>query len=332
MNGLSKGTGLNKGTGLTKSSVRWVEVDESAEGQRIDNFLVKTLKGVPRSHIYRILRSGEVRVNSGRVSATYRLKPGDRMRIPPVRVAAPASRRSGRSGPLGATPLYEDDMLLAINKPAGVAVHGGSGISLGAIEQLREERPNQPFLELIHRLDRETSGVLLLAKRRRALTELHSQLRHGQVDKRYQALVLGKWTKPRQSVRLPLRKYVIGGGERRVSVDPQGAAAMTVFRLLGHYDGLSLLEAELKTGRTHQIRVHLSHLGFPIAGDDKYGNYDVNKSLQKKGLKRMFLHAVSVTLKHPVSGERLRIEAPLPEELDRFIGSMKPGSMRVDNK
>jgi 23S rRNA pseudouridine955/2504/2580 synthase len=326
MNGLSKGTGLNKG------SVRWVEVDESAEGQRIDNFLAKALKGVPRSHIYRILRSGEVRVNSGRVSATYRLRPGDRVRIPPVRVAAPAARRGGGVGigQLGATPLYEDEWLLAIDKPAGVAVHGGSGVSLGAIEQLREERPNQPFLELIHRLDRETSGVLLLAKRRRALTEVHAQLRHGKVDKRYQALVLGNWKKPRQSVQLPLRKYVIGGGERRVAVDAEGAAAMTVFKLLGHYDGYSLLEAELKTGRTHQIRVHLSHLGFPIAGDDKYGDFEVNKSLQKLGLKRMFLHAVSVTLKHPASGERLRIEAPLPVELDRFIGSMNPGSMHVD--
>ncbi|UCH46725.1 MAG: RluA family pseudouridine synthase [Betaproteobacteria bacterium] len=308
--------------GLSKGSVNWVEVDESAEGQRIDNFLAKSLKGVPRSHIYRILRSGEVRVNSGRVSATYRLKPGDRVRIPPVRIAAPTSRRGGKLRQLGETPLYEDEWLLAIDKPAGVAVHGGSGISLGAIEKLREERPNQPFLELIHRLDRETSGVLLLAKRRRALTDVHAQLRHGQVDKRYQVLVLGNWTKPRQSVRLPLRKYVLGGGERRVAVDAQGAAAMTVFKLLGHYDGYSLLEAELKTGRTHQIRVHLSHLGFPIAGDDKYGNFEINKTLEKRGLKRMFLHAVSVTLKHPATGERLRIEAPLPVELDRFLASI----------
>jgi 23S rRNA pseudouridine955/2504/2580 synthase len=307
---------------LSKGSVSWVEVDESAEGQRIDNFLAKTLKGVPRSHIYRILRSGEVRVNSGRVSATHRLKPGDQVRIPPVWVAAPATQSVGGLGRLGANPLYEDEWLLAIDKPAGVAVHGGSGISLGAIEQLREERSNQPFLELIHRLDRETSGVLLLAKRRRALTNVHAQLRCGQVDKRYHALVLGDWKKPRQTVRLPLRKYVIGGGERRVTVDGQGAAAITVFKLLGHYDGYSLIEAELKTGRTHQIRVHLSHLGFPIAGDDKYGKFDINKTLEKGGLKRMFLHALSVTLKHPATGELLRIEAPLPGELVRFLGSI----------
>ena len=319
--------------GLSKGSVRWVEVDESAEGQRIDNFLVKSLKGVPRSHIYRILRSGEVRVNSGRVSATYRLKPGDRVRIPPVRVAAPASQRGGRTARLGASPLYEDDWLLAIDKPAGVAVHGGSGISLGAIEQLRQERPNQPFLELIHRLDRETSGVLLLAKKRRALIEVHAQLRHGKVDKRYQVLVLGNWKKPRQTVRLPLRKFVAGGAERRVAVDAEGAAATTVFRLLGHYGGYSLLEAELKTGRTHQIRVHLSHLGYPIAGDDKYGDFETNKFLDKQGLKRMFLHAVSVTLRHPRSGEKLRIEAPLPLELDRFLGLIRDKeSIHVENK
>jgi len=307
--------------GLSKGSVHWVEIDDSAEGQRIDNYLVKALKGVPRSHIYRILRSGEVRVNSGRVSATYRLTAGDRVRIPPVRVAAPAARRDAKATRLETAVLYEDEWLLAIDKPAGVAVHGGSGVSLGVIEQLREERPNQPFLELVHRLDRETSGVLLLAKRRRALTEVHAQLRNGAVDKRYQVLVVGDWKQPRQSVSLPLRKYVAGGGERRVVVDREGVNAVTVFRLRGHYDGFSLLEAELKTGRTHQIRVHLSHLGFPIAGDDRYGDFAVNKGLAKQGLKRMFLHAISVTLKHPASGERLHVEAPLPADLDRFLKS-----------
>ncbi|MGD8478295.1 MAG: RluA family pseudouridine synthase, partial [Burkholderiales bacterium] len=239
----------------------------------------------------------------------------------------PGPRRAGAGPRLGDKVLYEDDWLLAIDKPAGVAVHGGSGISLGVIEQLRELRPNQPYLELVHRLDRETSGVLLLAKRRRALTELHAQLRHGGVDKRYQVLVMGHWQNRHQSVRLPLRKFVAGGGERRVVVDEQGAAAVTVFHLLGHYDGFSLLEAELKTGRTHQIRVHLSHLGFPIAGDDKYGDFAANKALEKAGLKRMFLHAASVTLKHPVSEQRLRIEAPLPVALKRFLESRK-GSLQ----
>jgi 23S rRNA pseudouridine955/2504/2580 synthase len=218
--------------------------------------------------------------------------------------------------------IFEDEWLLAIDKPAGLAVHGGSGVSLGVIEQLRQERPNQPFLELVHRLDRETSGTLLLAKQRRALTEVHAQLRHGSINKRYRALVVGNWEQRQHTARLPLRKYVSGAGERRVVVDEQeGAAAVTVFRLLGHYNGFSLLEADLKTGRTHQIRVHLSHLGFPIAGDDKYGDFAANKVLEKQGLKRMFLHAFSVTLKHPATGERLHIEAPLPAELERFLTS-----------
>jgi 23S rRNA pseudouridine955/2504/2580 synthase len=308
--------------GLSKASVQWIEIDESAEGQRIDNFLVKTLKGVPRSHIYRILRSGEVRVNSGRVNATYRLSSGDRLRIPPVRLPAAVPRPAKGLGGLEKAVIFEDEWLLAIDKPAGLAVHGGSGVSLGAIEQLRQERPNQPFLELVHRLDRETSGTLLLAKQRRALTEVHAQLRHGGVTKRYLVLVLGNWQQRHYTARLALRKYVSNGGERRVVVDQeQGAEAVTVFKLLGHYNGFSLLEADLKTGRTHQIRVHLSHLGFPIAGDDKYGDFAANKALEKQGLKRMFLHAHSLTLKHPATQERLHIQADLPAELDRFLKS-----------
>ncbi|KPK32051.1 MAG: pseudouridine synthase, partial [Betaproteobacteria bacterium SG8_40] len=280
---------------LSKGHASWLEIDESADGQRIDNFLAKTLKGVPRSHVYRILRSGEVRVNSGRISAGYRLQKGDKVRVPPVRLPAAPGYRPSRGAPIGENPLYEDDWLLAIDKPAGVAVHGGSGISMGVIERLRDERPEQPFLELVHRLDRETSGVLLLAKRRSALTNVHAQLREGMVEKRYQALVLGNWTNKRQSVRLPLRKTLSAGGERRVLVDEEdGAVALTIFSLMGHYGGFSLLEAQLKTGRTHQIRVHLSHLGFPIAGDDKYGDFAANKQLEKNGLKRMFLHAVSL--------------------------------------
>ena len=308
--------------GLSKASVRWIDVDESAEGQRIDNFLARTLKGVPRSHIYRILRSGEVRVNSGRVNATYRLSRGDRVRVPPVRVSFSAPRPAKGASWLEDAVLFEDEWLLAVNKPAGLAVHGGSGVSLGVIEQLRQERPNQPFLELVHRLDRETSGTLLLAKQRRALTNVHAQLRHGEVSKRYLALVLGEWTQRQLTARLPLRKFVSGGGDRRVVVDAEeGGAAVTVFKKLGHYNGLSLLEADLKTGRTHQIRVHLSHLGFPIAGDDKYGDFAANKALEKQGLKRMFLHAFSLTLKHPATSERLHIEAALPTELDQFLKS-----------
>ncbi len=309
---------------LSKGHASWLEIDESADGQRIDNFLAKTLKGVPRSHVYRILRSGEVRVNSGRIGAGYRLQKGDKVRVPPVRLPAASGHRQSRGAPIGETPLYEDDWLLAIDKPAGMAVHGGSGISMGVIERLRDERPQQPFLELVHRLDRETSGVLLLAKRRSALTNVHAQLREGGVEKHYQALVLGKWTNKRQSVRLPLRKTLGAGGERRVLVDKDdGAVAVTIFSLMGHYDGFSLLDAQLKTGRTHQIRVHLSHLGFPIAGDDKYGDFATNKQLEKSGLKRMFLHAVSLAFRHPHSGDRLQIEAPLASELESFLQSTR---------
>jgi 23S rRNA pseudouridine955/2504/2580 synthase len=310
---------------LSKGSASWLEVDESADGQRIDNFLVKALKGVPRSHVYRILRSGEVRVNSGRIRASYRLQAGDRVRLPPVRVAEKGEAHRVNGRPVGESPLFEDDWLLAINKPAGMAVHGGSGVSMGVIERLRDERPQQPFLELAHRLDRETSGVLLLAKRRSALTNVHAQLREGRVDKRYRVLVQGHWKSKQQTVRLPLRKYVSASGERRVLVDQdEGAVAITVFKLMAHYEQFSLLEAHLKTGRTHQIRVHLAHLGFPIAGDDKYGDFAANKVMEKQGLKRMFLHAVSMRLIHPGSGETLQIHAPLARELEHFLESRNP--------
>jgi 23S rRNA pseudouridine955/2504/2580 synthase len=310
--------------GLSKGSVTWADIDESAQGQRIDNFLLKTLKGVPKSHIYRILRSGEVRVNSGRVDATYRLELGDRIRIPPVRVSE-RTQLVRPSGPaLAAAPLFEDDFLLVIDKPSGVAVHGGSGVSAGAIERLRLERPELRFLELVHRLDRDTSGVLLLAKKRSALTALHSQLRNGQVDKRYLVLVGGRWRNQKQSVELALHKFVTGSGERRVVVDEEGMPSQTVFRLKQRWEDFSLLEAELKTGRTHQIRVHLAHLGFPIAGDDKYGDFAANKVLASQGLRRMFLHAARVTLKHPETGDRIQIESPLPGELSSFIAGLGP--------
>lgn len=310
---------------LSKGSVSWEEIDESAHGQRIDNFLVKILKGVPRSHVYRILRSGEVRVNSGRVGARYRLETGDRVRIPPVRLAIretprPGNRPSDRIA-LSQNPLFEDESLLAIDKPSGVAVHGGSGVSMGVIERLRSELPNQRFLELVHRLDRDTSGVLLLAKKRSALTALHSQLREGTIEKRYQVLVPGDWPNKRQKVRLRLHKYVTGEGERRVAVDEEGADAYTIFNLVKRLGAFSLLEAELKTGRTHQIRVHLAHLGFPIAGDDKYGDFPANKILAKQGLKRMFLHAASMMFRHPGSGDTVTIEAPLPQDLAQFLES-----------
>jgi 23S rRNA pseudouridine955/2504/2580 synthase len=306
---------------LSKDSASWHEIDENAHDQRIDNYLHRLLKGVPKTHIYRILRSGEVRVNSGRVEASYRLQSGDRVRIPPV-----ATSRAGVStaGPaprpkLKPHVLFEDEHLLVLNKPAGRAVHGGSGISLGIVEQLRLERPEAKFLELVHRLDRDTSGVLLLAKKRSALTALHADLREGRVRKYYSVLVHGAWRAARQDVRLALDKHVLASGERRVSVSEQGQTAHTVFRLAERRGNFSLLDAELKTGRTHQIRVHLAHLGFPIAGDDKYGDFALNRQLISVGLKRMFLHAARVVLKHPATGLATDFHAPLPPELGQFL-------------
>lgn len=309
---------------LSKGSATWHDVAEDAGGQRIDNYLTRLLKGVPKSHIYRILRGGEVRVNSGRVGPDYRLRLGDRIRIPPVRVAVRPERP-----PAGASAkrvelrvLYEDDGLLVLDKPAGVAVHGGSGISLGLIEQLRTIRPEARFLELVHRLDRDTSGVLLLAKKRSVLTGLHAQLRAGRVRKYYLTLVHGAWRRRGQDIRLPLNKYVLASGERRVSVREDGLPSHTRIRLRERRGDFSLLEAELKTGRTHQIRVHLSHLGFPIAGDDKYGDFALNKELARMGLKRMFLHACKTVIEHPQTGESMAFEAPLPADLERFLAQL----------
>jgi len=309
--------------GLSKDSASWHEISEDAAGQRIDNYLTRLLKGVPKSHVYRILRSGEVRVNSSRVSADHRLKVGDRVRIPPVRVAArQAAARPGHVK-LGKSVLYEDDALLVLDKPAGLAVHGGSGISLGVIEQLRSERPDTRFLELVHRLDRDTSGVLMLAKKRAALVALHEQLRSGQVRKLYFTLVHGMWPNAKQEVKLSLHKYSLSTGERRVRVSEEGLAAHTIFRRHWARNGYSLLEAQLKTGRTHQIRVHLAHLGYPIAGDEKYGDFSLNKALAKRGLKRMFLHAWRMVIRHPVTGEQVIFEAPLPVDLSDFVAQLE---------
>ncbi|MBS1188965.1 MAG: ribosomal large subunit pseudouridine synthase [Rhodocyclaceae bacterium] len=306
-----------------RNSVTHVVIGDEEAGQRLDNYLVRCCKGVPKSHLYRILRSGEVRVNSGRVDATYRLQAGDSLRIPPIRVAerhedeAQAVAKQRVELPV----IFEDDALLAINKPEGVAVHGGSGVSFGVIEALRQQRPQAKFLELAHRLDRETSGILLVGKKRLALTALHDMFReHGQgADKRYLVLVKGRWMNGTQHVRLPLHKYLTEGGERRVSVDPDGKSAHTVFRLLARWQSASLLEAQLKTGRTHQIRVHLAHLGFPILGDEKYGDFALNKALKKDVLKRMALHAWRMAFRHPLSGEPLELRAPLPEALAAYV-------------
>jgi 23S rRNA pseudouridine955/2504/2580 synthase len=308
---------------LSKDAVNRLAVGETGVGQRVDNFLMRLLKGVPKSHVYRILRSGEVRRNGKRVKPDARLALGDELRIPPIRTAEVA-RRVAPSRPLALSVIYEDDALLALDKPPGLAVHGGSGVAFGLIEQLRASRPQERFLELVHRLDRDTSGVLLVAKKRSALAALHAALREGLVDKRYAVLVKGKWRDARRSVELRLSRFLTGEGERRVRVErDSGKPARTVFlrrQVWADADPpVSLLEAQLHTGRTHQIRVHLTHLGFPLAGDDKYGDFAWNKRLARAGLKRMFLHAERLELAHPLEARRLVLQAPLPDDLAGFL-------------
>ncbi|MFZ6773611.1 RluA family pseudouridine synthase [Undibacterium sp. SXout7W] len=308
----------------SQPKVQLLTIAEDDAGQRIDNFLLRICKGVPKSHVYRVLRSGEVRVNKGRIDQLYRLVEGDVVRIPPIRMAeSPVQTVPKLEFPI----LFEDNYLLIINKPAGVAVHGGSGVSYGVIEQLRASRPDAKFLELVHRLDRETSGILLLAKKRTALTHLHEQMRDGVTDKRYLTLVSGDWKNVRQHVKLPLHKYTTAEGERRVRVQADGMASHTIFSLKKKYPEFALLEAELKTGRTHQIRVHLSASGFPIAGDDKYGDFSLNRALLKPtdrrgAFKRMFLHAHQISFIHPDSGKLMTVNAALPKECDDFLRTL----------
>ena len=308
------------------NSVTHTVIGDEDHGQRLDNFLIRCCKGVPKSHIYRILRSGEVRINSRRVDATYRLCAGDKLRIPPIRVAERPKNEVDEAAKqrVDLPILYEDEAMLVIDKPEGIAVHGGSGVSFGVIEALRRQRPEARFLELAHRLDRETSGILLVGKKRLALTALHDMFReHGAgADKRYLVLVKGRWMNMTQHVKLPLHKYLTEGGERRVSVNPEGKTAHTVFRLVARWPEMSLLEAQLKTGRTHQIRVHLAHLGFPILGDEKYGDFALNRELKRTGLKRMALHAWRMALRHPLTGAPLECVAPLPESIAGYIAAV----------
>jgi len=306
---------------LSKAAVVRHRIDGEGAGQRIDNFLLRICKGVPKSHLYRILRDGQVRVNSGRVGPEYRLCAGDEVRVPPLRL----DKSERPPVPLGAPfqVVFEDDWLIAIDKPAGLAVHGGSGVSFGVIEQLRRQRPAARFLELAHRLDRETSGLLLVAKKRAALSALHEQFRRGSVEKQYLALVRGRWLAPLRHVRLPLQKRLTAEGERRVSVDSSGKEAHSIVRLVARWENFSLVEVRIETGRTHQIRVHLTHLGFPLCGDDKYGDFALNKALQKQGLDRMFLHAAALATIHPATGARLSLAAPLPSELGGFLARLE---------
>jgi 23S rRNA pseudouridine955/2504/2580 synthase len=303
--------------GLSKASVTRQQIGEEAEGQRIDNYLLRICKGVPKSHVYRILRSGEVRVNSKRVGPQYRLQLGDEVRLPPLQAGTEGKPAipHGREYRF----VHEDEDLLVVDKPSGMAVHGGSGVSFGVIEQLRRQRLQARFLELVHRLDRETSGLLLVAKKRSVLTALHGMFRAGHVEKRYLALVKGRWREPLRHVKLSLHKYLTEGGERRVCVSEEGKAAHSIVRLVGRWENFSLVEVELETGRTHQIRVHLAHLGYPICGDDKYGDFVLNKILQKQGLGRMFLHAARLVFEHPGTGVRLDLTAALPEDLKVFL-------------
>ena len=315
-----------------KPDVTWLVVGEESAGQRLDNFLIRHLKGVPKTHVYRIIRSGEVRINKGRAAADTRVAEGDTVRVPPVRVSERAGDGDAPSVPGREFPvLLEDEHLIALDKPAGVAVHGGSGVSFGVIEQLRRARQyGQPggarLLELVHRLDRETSGILLVAKKRSALKHLQDQFRGRETGKTYLALVLGDWPERLKVIDAPLHKYVLptgdGEGERRVKVvdrnDPDGMRAITLVKVRERLPGFTLLEVTIKTGRTHQIRVHLAAQGHPIAGDEKYGDFERNKALQRQGLKRMFLHAWRLQFTHPASGDRVELKAPLPPDLLSF--------------
>lgn len=321
--------------------VKTLLVDEDAAGQRLDNYLMRHLKGVPKTHVYRIIRSGEVRVNKGRASADDRVEAGDAVRLPPVRVSDRAiektqamANHASRGAPAREfVILLEDDSLLVIDKPAGVAVHGGSGISFGVIEQLRMARPQAKFLELVHRLDRDTSGILLIAKKRSALKHLQDQFRERETGKTYLAMVAGQWPANKKVLDKPLHKYLLPDGERRVKVvpkdDPNGMPSVTLVKVRDvNSTGFSLLEVTIKTGRTHQIRVHLASEGFPILGDDRYGNFELNKKLLKAGafpaLKRMFLHAWRLQFTHPATGERLELLAELPPELAVFYAPSQP--------
>jgi 23S rRNA pseudouridine955/2504/2580 synthase len=311
--------------------VKWLTVDEESAGQRLDNFLIRHLKGVPKTHVYRIIRSGEVRVNKGRASADTRIESGDVVRLPPVRISDKVAEKAARPAPGREFPLLlEDDALMAIDKPAGVAVHGGSGVSFGVIEQLRQARPLAKLLELVHRLDRETSGILLVAKKRSALKHVQDQFRERETGKTYLALVRGQWPEKLKVIDSALHKFLLPDGERRVRVtsneDPDGMRSITLVKVAERWDTCTLLEVTIKTGRTHQIRVHLASQGHPIAGDDKYGDFEWNKALQKQGLKRMFLHAWRLQFTHPATGKRVELMSNLPPELQLYVNHVKSKS------
>ncbi|QLQ96089.1 23S rRNA pseudouridine(955/2504/2580) synthase RluC [Providencia alcalifaciens] len=307
----------------TENRVQFIDISDDEAGQRIDNFLLSKLKGVPKSMIYRIIRKGEVRVNKGRIKPEYKLLEGDQVRVPPVRVAeretAPVSAKLDKVAALADCILYEDESILVINKPSGTAVHGGSGLSFGVIEGLRALRPEARFMELVHRLDRDTSGILLVAKKRSALRALHEQLRLKQMQKDYLALVRGNWQSHTKVVQAPLLKNILQSGERIVRVSSEGKPSETRFKVEERFENATLVKASPVTGRTHQIRVHTLHAGHPIAFDDRYGDKQFDSQLADTGLKRLFLHAYALKFTHPKSGEEMRVVAPLHNDLNQCL-------------
>lgn len=307
------------------NKVQTIELDGDYQGQRIDNYLKTLLKGVPKSMVYRIIRKGEVRVNKKRVKPEYKIQAGDVLRVPPVRVAEPSdppSTKLDKVASLESHILFEDNYLIVINKPSGMAVHGGSGLSFGVIEALRALRPQQKFLELVHRIDRDTSGCLVIAKKRSALRDLHAQLRDKQVDKRYHALVCGAWPDNRFKVKAPLAKNTLKSGERMVSVSAEGKPSETRYRILQKFSGATLVEASPITGRTHQIRVHCLHAEHAIACDDKYGDKDFELKMRAIGLNRLFLHANDIAFMHPDSGQRVSFHAPMDKILQLTLSRL----------
>ena len=322
----------------TAAAAQIITVDDESAGQRLDNFLIRMLKGVPKTHIYRIIRSGEVRRNKGRVQADDRVESGDRLRIPPIRLSESKAGKGEPPAPAREFPiLFEDDAFMAIGKPAGVAVHGGSGVSFGVIEQLRQARPQADSLELVHRLDRETSGLLLIAKKKRALRALQDQFRDRETGKTYLTVVKGAWPSRLKVLDQALQKYLLPDGERRVKVvasdHPDGLRSLTLVRPIQRLaappgcetlcpEGLTLLEVTIKTGRTHQIRVHLANAGHPILGDDKYGDFELNRALTRSGLKRMFLHAWRLRFHHPISRDAMELHSQLPNELQEWVKTL----------
>lgn len=305
-----------------RSSVRWVTVNEDNDGQRVDNFLLAQLRGVPKSVVYRIVRKGEVRVNKGRVRPDTRLKVGDEVRIPPVtqkQKAAPVVPGVRVQAVMEGAVVFENEQMLVVNKPSGIAVHGGSGLDFGLIEVLRAARPDARFLELVHRLDRDTSGLVMVAKKRSALRYLQDELRHKRIRKHYHALVAGRWPASLDKVDVPLLRYELSNGERRVKVDDEGKASLTTYRLLSEFAGYSLVQASPVTGRTHQIRVHCAYAGHPIAGDDKYMDDASLKAFRALGGRRLMLHARALEFTLPNSGETVRLEAPYDEAFEEVL-------------